>query len=126
MSQPASLSDALSARPQFRDVPIGDLTLRVKRCSLAEKLGILRMMAGAQNEDGKIESDEAAMALWCDVLSKLIVDGEGNAAFDCQEGRDFISCLTFEEIEALQDTAVEINGLSRTQQDDQLESAKNE
>lgn len=84
----------------------GDVNLR--QLNVQDSLPITKLASGFQDA-----SEPADMfRFWIELLSKCIVDDDGNKIFDDQEGREVLEGLRIDRITQLGNAAVELNGMT--------------
>lgn len=123
---PLGLKEAQEKRPLFKDVPLEDMTLRIRRLPLSEKLEVLRMLADAQGDDGVIADDDEAVVVWTSIIAKCLANTEGEPEFDCEEGVAFVASLSTRELLTLQGEITLLNGLGATVRVAEIDAAKND
>ncbi len=88
---------------------VGEITLK----QLDAKLGMqLATIANSLNANGTSPNDQAMLSFYVTIISKSIIDDDGNAVFDTDDGRETLTSLRFDQLMAIGNACLELNGMA--------------
>jgi len=112
VSDPLSLAQLESQVQTHRDVPIKGLgVFRVRMVGIEDKLRLSSIAETyPKKENGEFENKLDGCEFGIEVLSACLIDKDGIACYDNDQGRSLLTSLFF-QIQPVIEEAMELNGL---------------
>ncbi len=87
---------------------VGEITIKQLDATLGMQLATA---ANALSADGKSQDESAMLRFYVSIISKSIVDDEGLAVFDNEDGRSTLTSLRFDQLMAIGNACLSLNNM---------------